>query len=135
MTRVDDWLARLFTEIERRRNFPFQWGQHEGAQDCCTLAAAVVDEITGSAHLPLLLTRYHDEPSALAYIQNSGGIEAAISTFLGQPSRLSFTQRGDVVMLDGEIQVGVCIGARVAAAGPAGVVEVPMTRALVRWAV
>ena len=131
-----DWHARLWAEIERRRAFPFQWGASEGAQDCCTFAAAIVDELTGSTHLAALLTHYHDEPSALAYIADSGGIDAAISTFLGEPSALSFAKRGDVIGLTGDIQVGVCIGHKVIAAGADGLIELPMWPvARIRWAV
>jgi len=131
-----DWHARLWAEIERRRAFPFQWGASEGAQDCCTFAAAMVDELTGSNHVTDLLAHYVDEASALAYIAASGGIDAAISTFLGDPAPLSFAQRGDVIGLTGDIQVGVCIGHKVIAAGADGLIELPMWPvARIRWAV
>lgn len=134
--RRDDWHARLWAEIKRRRAFPFRWGASEGAQDCCTFAAAMIDELTGSAQLPALLTHYHDEPSALAYIEASGGIDAAISSFLGNPSPLPFAKRGDVIGLIGDIRIGVCIGHKVIAAGIDGLVELPMKEtARIRWAV
>ncbi len=134
--RRDDWHARLWAEIERRRALPFQWGASEGAQDCCTFAAAIVDALTDSQHVAALLTHYHDEPSALDYIDDAGGIDAAISTFLGEPASLNFAQRGDVIGLVGDIQVGVCIGHKVIAAGADGLIELPMWHvARIRWAV
>lgn len=134
--RRDDWHARLWAEIERRRAFPFRWGASEGAQDCCTFAASIVDSLTGSQHVATLATHYHDEPSALAYIDASGGIDAAISSFLGNPSPLPFAKRGDVIGLTGDIQIGVCIGHKVIAAGMEGLVELPMKEvARIRWAV
>ena len=66
----------------------------------------------------------------------SGGIDAAISSFLGNPSPLPFAKRGDVIGLTGDIQIGVCIGHKVIAAGMEGLVELPMKEvARIRWAV
>ena len=133
--RVPDWHARFWAELERRQNFPFEWGGHETTQDCCTFAAAMIDAITGGDYLARLLTHYHDYDSALAFIDVHGGIDGAISGFLGDPAPLSFAQRGDVVTLSGDIMAGVHLGDRIVGASHEGLVYVSTSDARLRWAI
>lgn len=130
-----DWLDRLWETIEARRTFPFRWGASVDAHDCCTFVAACIKAMTGRDLVPALLTEYSDEATAIAYIARAGGLEAAITSHLGQPKKLSFMSRGDVVLVEnGGIQfAGVCLGNSIVSAGPDGLGSNPASLALVAW--
>lgn len=130
--RREDWLDKLWVTIDALTLEPFVWGQH----DCCLFAAKVVDAMTDSTHADTLATHYSDEPTALAYIAAEGGLEAAVSTYLGT-AKTGRPQRGDVVLFEGEQgdTVGVCVGSTIVAAGPSGLVSVPKRMTVKFWSV
>ncbi len=134
MKRVD-YLERLWETIEARRHLPFRWGASTDGQDCCTFAAACADAMTDGSFLDALLTQYHDEKSALEYIERSGGIEAAISQHLGPQKALGFMGRGDIcVVLEGEQKiVGVCEGNMILVSGKRGMIKLKRNLAIAAW--
>lgn len=130
-----DWLDRLWETIEARREFPFRWGGYAGANDCCTFVAACIEAMTGRDLGPVLLAEYSDEDTANAYIARAGGLQAAITSHLGKPKKLSYMSRGDVVIVEtGGIQfAGICLGSNIVSAGPNGLGSNPASYALVAW--
>jgi len=130
--RRDDWVEQMWTTIEAAAQTPFAWGQH----DCCLFAASVVDAMTDSAHVADLQTRYTDEATALAFIADEGGLESAVSGYLGE-AKTGRPQRGDVVMFEGEQgdTIGVCTGRDLVAAGPDGLVIVPKNATVKFWSI
>ncbi len=107
--RRDDWLARLWAEIEAAETRPFLWGQH----DCCKFAARCVEAVTGEpVELP-----YDDKPSAFRYLTEQGGIAAAVTARYGEPTTWWKVQRGDLCLVDtpdGIGSLGVCMGPTIA---------------------
>lgn len=132
-----DWLDRLWETIETRRALPFRWGEIDGAHDCCTFVAACVDSMTGSTLVEALRAEYHDQDSANAYIARAGGLEAAITSHLGQPKPVGFMKRGDVAIVEaGGIRfAGICIGPHIVSAGPEGLGMNPASSALTVWGI
>lgn len=134
--RLPDWPERLAAFLEERRNRPFGWGQ----QDCALLAADAVLLLTGQD--PAEGSRsYGSEAEAEALIEAAGGLgelAAARMAVLGCPEIApAFAQRGDAVLLlvGNQPTLGVCVGARVAAPGPDGLVFLPLRMAERAWAV
>ena len=130
--RRPDWTQRLWLtiEVEKERAFSF------GDSDCCLFAARCVDAITDENFEAGLRACYHDEASALAYLERMGGMQAAVTAHLGAPlERPAVAQRGDVVMFRdgaGRDTLGVCTGELLATTGQ-GLTFHPMTAALVAW--
>lgn len=130
--RRDDWVEQLWTAIENDAQTPFVWGQH----DCCLFAAKVVDAMTDGSFVSQLQAAYQDEAGALQFIADQGGLESAVSGFLGA-AKTGRPQRGDVVMYDGENgeTLGICAGSVIVAAGQDGLVNVRKARAIKYWSV
>lgn len=132
-----DWVDRLWQTIETHQALPFRWAGKGDAHDCCTFAADCVDAMTGTNYVDLLLAHYRDEPSARAYIEAGGGLRNVISSFLGDPKRISFMNRGDVVIVDdrGTEVVGVCVGRDVLAAHERGLGRYEANLVITCWGV
>jgi len=127
-----DWVSRLWGEVEAAKTRPFSYGEH----DCCLFVARCIDAMTDSDLAEQLARHYHDEPSAMAFFRHEGGIERAVSGFLGDVSDLARPRRGDVAMVPTERGdgVGVCVGTTIAVAGD-GVEFYPLSAALKTWRV
>lgn len=115
---------------------PFSWGGTNGSQDCCFLVARCLDAMCDSDYAGRLAQCYGDEEGAKAFIASHGGIEQAVSSFLGQAIKPAYARRGDVCLVptqhgDG---VGICLGATIAVAGD-GVELYPFHAALKAWRV
>lgn len=112
-----DWSSRLFDVIEAHRTRAFEWGKN----DCCLFVARCIDAMTDSQLESSLASRYSDEVSALQFIRDSGGLQSAVSSYLGEPAQGRAT-RGDVVLIDGGQgdAVGVSLGSKTIAMGPTG---------------
>lgn len=111
--RRDDWLDRLWAEVDACASLSFEYGTH----DCCTFVARAVEAMTGDPLVAPLAERYHDKRSALQFIAAEGGLVQAVSVFLGQPEE-GWPRRGDVALVETEDGpgVGVCVGEQVACA-------------------
>lgn len=129
----EDWVGQLFATIEKVSNESFAYGKN----DCCLFAARVVDAMTGTEYAKKLAEMYHDERSALAYINSFGSIQEAVKDWLGEPTNLAFVQRGDVVLFnnEGRETLGICVGDRIVSVAETGVAYVPMEQAICTWKV
>jgi hypothetical protein len=81
---------------------------------------------------------YHDEKTALAYINSHGSIQEAVKDWLGDPCvSTSYTQRGDVVLFnnEGRETLGICVGDRIVTVGETGIAHVSMEQAICSWKV
>jgi hypothetical protein len=132
--RRHDWAQSLWLtiEVEKERTFAF------GQADCCLFAARCVDAMTDGNFEAALRACYHDEATALAYLERMGGMQAAVTVHLGPPlERPAMARRGDVVMFHdgaGRETLGICTGELLATTGQ-GFTFQPMTLASVAWRV
>lgn len=127
--RRENWLARLWAEIEAAETRPFSWGDH----DCCKFAARCVEAVTGVAiGLP-----WTDKPSALRFLAAEGGIEAGVTARFGEPVRWARAMRGDLCLVptpDGIGSLGVCMGPTIACVSESGgLTYVPLDQATACW--
>lgn len=131
--RAEDWVDRLFATIEQVSTEQFAYGKN----DCCLFSARVVDAMTGSEYAKKLAEMYHDERSALAYINSFGSIQEAVKDWLGEPANLAYVRRGDVVLFnnEGRETLGICVGDRIVSVGEVGIAYVPMEQAICTWKV
>src|SRR6185369_16594683 len=94
--RRPDWASRMFDVITEHAETPFAWGQ----DDCCLFVARVWDAMYDTEHEVVLQIAYHDEVTALEFIESHGDLKSAVTAFLGEPSEERAT-RGDAVMIEG----------------------------------
>lgn len=132
MTRKEQWPTLMWEKIEQYLETPFVWGEN----DCCLFTARVVDAITGGNYEARLKTHYYDEASARRYIKNSGGLESAVSTYLGESKR-GRPLRGDVVMFAGQLgdTLGICVGNKIASVCDAGVWYIDKNQTICYWSI
>jgi hypothetical protein len=132
MIRRSDWLEKMWSTIEQHQSKPFAWGDN----DCCLFSAKVVDAMCDSTFAEKLKEKYHDQDSAIKYIVEEGGIEAAVSNYLGK-SKTGRAQRGDVVMFDGSLgdTLGICVGNTIAAVSESGVIYMPRSVTICYWTI
>lgn len=117
MGRVAGWearLARIIAEAGRRPYHPEEW-------NCCLFARECVQALTGELMPPVWR-------GTVAQTVDGAGLER-----LQSPSK---AQRGDLVLaLIPDPAVGVCLGARSAFVGPAGLSLLRTSRASMAWRV
>jgi hypothetical protein len=130
-----DWVDRLWETIGARTRMPFAWGGRDGSQDCCTFAAACVDAMTGSNLVEHMQTRYHDDVSAQACINDAGGLEQLITNYIGPTKPIARMSLGDVVLcrVGPREFIGICIRDRIVAATEGGLGEVSKKHAIACW--
>lgn len=133
MERPHGWFERLRQTLEAHERCAFRWGEF----DCCLFAARCVDAMTGTNHETQLRQAYCDEPSALRYIADAGGLVPAISRHLGQPTQPKSVSTGDVVAFEsgGQLVCGVVIGPFIVVAGKDGLVGNHLHKVRARWAI
>ena len=83
-----DWLDKMWETIEAHEGRAFAWG----VDDCCLFAARVYDAMHDTHHAEALAARYHDEASALEYIEAQGGIGPAVCEYLGEMRQVGATR-------------------------------------------
>jgi len=106
-----------------------------GSGDCCQFVAEMIVALRGE-DLRHLFPAYSSQAEAEDIIAAHGGLVGLVSHALGEPSHPSRAIAGDAVVYqeeDGREVAGVCIGARIAAPGPAGLVFPSMSRAIASW--
>jgi hypothetical protein len=134
--RFEDWPARLDTAIAAARHQSGIWGRH----DCALFAAGVVRAITGEDFAAEYRGRYTTRIGAARVLRRvaHGDVDAAATRALGAPLAAPLmAQRGDVVALDRSegLGLGICLGARIAVVGAAGLEFRPITDAIMAWRV
>lgn len=130
--RLSSWELRFDALLHSRRRTPFKWGEH----DCAIFAADAVLAITGVDHAQEL--RGMGVRDAIRTVHQRGGLEAVVTSFLGEPGRPDDAREGDVVLMPNGDRVGlsVCVGnGKVVAAAPVGLAWLPMTDAICAWRV
>jgi hypothetical protein len=150
MTRFDDWPERLLACVAAARARPFAWGSH----DCGLFAADCVRVMTGADPAASYRRCYASKHGAYAVLRRgagAGGVRAGFKTAptgaalaaawtaaLGMPlASPNLAQRGDVVLVESRAGAacGVVLGGVIAAAGPKGLVFLPLGAALQAWRV
>lgn len=132
--RRSDWTVRLIETVEAAASRPFEYGE----ADCGLFAARCIDAICeNSARASELAALYQDERSALRFVAEEGGVEAAVTKRLGQPIPASFASRGDVCLMPGVgfEALGICVGSRVAAMSQDGMRYAPLADVIKAWRV
>lgn len=106
ITRRSNWEELLALYIDRVRDQPFEWGQH----DCAHFAAGAVKAITGVDLMEGWRGQYTDARSAAEGLRARGlrTLKGAVCHYLGRPMHPVFARRGDVVMRHKAL--GVCHG-------------------------
>lgn len=134
--RRPNWVSRLWQEIRTSEHTPFVLGKH----DCCLFAAHCVDAMTDSEWAASLC--YSDRRGALQFLKREGGLEAAVTKRLGEPTPGHIAERGSICLVDVERDgigdgrgLGVCIGSTIAVACVDGLEFYPLARAIKHWAV
>lgn len=129
--RREGWEKILAEAVERARREPFVWGTH----DCCMWVCNVVREIDGRDPAAWFRGRYRTKRHAYALLRKfaGGGVAetwAKIARELGfaEVPPLS-AQRADVVLVRTPLgdALGLCIGGKIACAGPNGLDFFPLT--------
>lgn len=128
-----NWAIALQNQITQFNEKPFAWGTH----DCFTFAADCVQAMTGEDKMAKYRGGYKTELGANKKLKRMGGVEAAISSVLGEPIDPVFAKRGDVVYFNGLLgdTAGICVGSKIAAPATAGVGFIPMSQAVKAWSV
>lgn len=129
--RLRDWQSRLHAAINARKALPFGWGQ----QDCCLLAAAGVEAVTGRTDVLEPFGSWTDAAGAARAIAAGGGLRAAVSSRLGAEIAPSMAQPGDVgLFLDGDREtLALWGGATWLSTGAHGLVIVRRAAILTAW--
>ena len=130
--RRHDWAARMFDVIDAHIHKDFAFG----SADCSLFVARVVDAMTDSTYEQQLGESYQDERTAIRLIAEQGGMQAAVSAFLG-PIAEGRPMRGDVMLFDGGEgdAVGIWDGKDIVAMGETGLRRVPRSEMKAFWAV
>lgn len=102
---------------------------------CWPFVARVVDAMTDSNH-EQQLADYRNSVAVLRAMAEPGGVEAAVSSVLGEPSQ-GRPMRGDVVLFDGGEgdAVGIWDGKDIVAMGEVGLRRIPRSEIKTFWAV
>jgi hypothetical protein len=133
--RLPGWELGLVTAIEAARQCPFQWGVH----DCATWAFDLRRDLTGGEDVAALWRgRYRTALGAERVMRRLGwrSLEALARDLLGDPlPSVRLAQRGDLVLANTGLGLGVCLGARAAGMAPSGLVFVPHAACALAWRV
>jgi hypothetical protein len=131
--RLPAWQTRFAVLCQQRAAAPFAWGVH----DCCLWAADAVHAITGHDFAAAQRGTYATTAEAARVLQAAGGVRGVATRALGAPMPAALAAVGDVVLLEqeGRELLAVCNGLEALAAGPTGLVPVPMRQALAAWRV
>jgi hypothetical protein len=129
--RRHDWASKLYEHIAANSSCQFSWGKN----DCCLFVARAVDVICDTEHATSLASRYHDEVTAQEYIAQSGGIAAAVDTFIGPHKTEGRPMRGDVALIkhNNLEALGICVGSDIAVKTTDGISYVSHSSVIVYW--
>ena len=96
LTRFPDWTDRLQTYLDRVRDDPFKWGEH----DCVLFANGAVQTITGHDFVSEVAGTYGSLREAAQWLRSNGhtSLVDAVCSKLGEPIHPAQAGRGDIVM-------------------------------------
>jgi len=130
--RLENWPKLLSNYLTMQRFEPFVWGEN----DCLCFAAKAVQAMTG-ADFMAAFPAYETEAEARAILEANGGVMAIINTCLGEPSmQIKKASRGDVALVmmpDATAGIVDDTGQRIAVVTKAGLLRVPLTKAIRVW--
>lgn len=133
LKRFENWPELLHSAIESRIDSRFSWGDF----DCCMFAAECVKAITGEWLMPDL--EYSSKETAIAVIQENGGLSNIVSEIFGNSAFPLAASRGDIVMRHDEdtgmMSLGICVGELVAFPALRGVAYVNLADCICCWKV
>lgn len=132
--RLEGWEGRLHALVTESNDEAYELG----VRDCFRFACRAIQALTGVDHWSRFAGRYHTRREALVLMHEFGSsFESAMDVVFGLPRvRWQQAQRGDVTALqsgDGEKHLGVVVDHRVAYTSEAGLVYLPLDRALCAW--
>lgn len=135
--RLDNWPSLLESAMRERWSRPFRWGE----QDCCKFAATLVEAMSGQ-DLARGFGRYKGQLGAARILKRAGGVEGLMEGVAARHGMqewpgVAYARRGDVCLIktEGGEALGVCVGQKIAGAGPNGVELVPIEQARRAWRV
>lgn len=136
LVRHQSWPLLLEETIDRFRLMKFTWG----VADCCLFAAECVKATTGVDFAVPYRGRYRSKRGAYKAMKRvaGGGVTEVASHALGKPLPTTMlARRGDVVLVNTEEgpALGICVGAKCAYLGPAGLVFLGLDVAQAAWRV
>lgn len=133
MVRLKHWEESFVLYIDRCRDLPFVWGEH----DCALFASGALKVMTGVELLGK--GKYEDAHSAALYLreQGFGTLKNAAQKLLGKPQHPARAKRGDIVLRNKAL--GVCYGRGAWFVGQFGIYKgllaVPLRETSLSWVV
>lgn len=115
--------------IDKYAGLPFDY-----RSDCCRFAGECVEANTGKN--PIADLTYTTKREAGRLIEKFGSLKAAVTHYLGEPLGKVSPKTGDICLIDandGTEAVGVIYRDRVVARVKNGLMDYPLSRALVLW--
>ena len=140
MSRFQNWPSRMDVFLRAHAGTVFEWG----VWDCALMAAAHIDNITGSEFYTDHAGKYHDADSAAAYLASLGvdGLDGLATQILGVSlANKKTAQRGDVVTFDTDLGPALGVvdlsGTKIMGLDPseAGFIRLPRALATAAWRV
>lgn len=135
MKRKEGWDLRLEDVIARYRAEPFDWQRH----NCVTFASEVVLAVTGTSAVAFPADAHPaTAQEAVRTLAPLGGLEAAVSSVLGEPLKdWRACRRGDLALIENQERpvLAACTGRTLCAPGLEVLVHVRLNAALKVWLV
>lgn len=105
--RKENWWDRLSAYLDKVRDKPFKWGEH----DCCLFSSNCVEAMTGVDYMSEYRGGYDSQETAWEVLKGKT-LYMTIKKKLGKPVPLAMAQRGDVVyhVFHNGPAVGISIG-------------------------
>lgn len=132
MTRLENW-PQILADFIAAADRPFRWG----SWDCGLMAADCILAMTGIDIAAEFRGRYTTARGARRVMRGSmAEMMARVSSAYGMPEVMAtLARRGDMVMVDTPLgdALGICVGTRVACAGPNGLTLLPLSAARRAW--
>lgn len=130
--RRPDWAHQMFTVFDAHKDAVFEWA----VNDCCLLAARVVDAMTDSTHEATVKSMYSTELEAKKLLA-SRGLEAMVNEVLGIEAIVARPGRGDLVLYDSgdSLSLGVWDGRSIVGLTDKGLAFSPRADVIKVWKV
>jgi hypothetical protein len=133
--RLEDWQARLASEVENWRNVPFAWG----SADCLAFATACEVAIVG--HSLFEDVGAYSSPKGASRVLRGMGERKAVRVLDERKERVAvnLARRGDWILTGGRVAffgaLGVVVGRNALVMTQAGLAPYPMAQAVRAWKV
>lgn len=130
--RVDGWQEKFSGEIVGWLRRPFSYGE----SDCFQFTASVVSAITGVDYRERF-PKYESRETAEDILALNGGASGIVSSVFGEMKPPLHALAGDVIVADFGFgpTAGICVGPRICAPGPCGLIFLDLDHATAAWSV